>query len=186
MELFSVILIAIGLSMDALAVSVTSGILIKKPRVKDALKLATSFGAFQAIMPLLGWISGIKIYRYISTFDHWLAFFILLLIGVKIIYESLKQESKDESFNPLDFKVLMILSIATSIDALAVSLSLAFLEMDIIGPFLIIGVVTFIICFMGFFIGDKFGHLFENKIKILGGIILIFIGFRILVEHLFF
>ena len=122
MELFSVLLIAIGLSMDALAVSVTSGLIIQNPRVKDALKIASSFGAFQAIMPLIGWLSGIKISRFISSFDHWIAFFILIFIGGKIIYESIKPESKDESFNPLDFRVLMVLSIATSIDALAVGL----------------------------------------------------------------
>ncbi|HGJ66785.1 TPA: manganese efflux pump, partial [bacterium] len=150
-----------------------------------ALKISASFGIFQAIMPLIGWISGIKISNFISSFDHWVAFFILVFLGLKITYETLKSESKEENFNPLDFKVLMALSVATSIDALAVGLSFAFLEMDILVPFLIIGFVTFIICFIGFFVGDKFGHFFENKIKIIGGIILIIIGFRILIEHIF-
>ncbi|KYC53149.1 MAG: hypothetical protein AMQ74_00481 [Candidatus Methanofastidiosum methylothiophilum] len=186
MELISVILIAIGLSMDALAVSVTSGIIIKNPKISDALKISASFGIFQAIMPLIGWISGIKISNFISSFDHWIAFLILVFLGFKIIYETLMSDSKKETFNPLDFQVLMLLSIATSIDALAVGLSFAFLEMDIMGPFLIIGFVTFMICFIGFFIGDKFGHFFENKIKMVGGVILIIIGFRILIEHIFY
>ncbi|NMC60470.1 MAG: manganese efflux pump [Candidatus Methanofastidiosa archaeon] len=183
MELFTILLIAIGLSVDALAVSVTSGLVIKNPKINDALKISASFGIFQAFMPLIGWVSGIKISNLISSFDHWIAFFILVFIGIKTIYETTRSESKEKKFNPLDFKVLMALSIATSIDALAVGLSFAFLEIDIVGPFLIIGFVTFIICFIGFFMGDKFGHLFENKVKVIGGAILIIIGFRILIEH---
>ncbi|KYC45812.1 MAG: hypothetical protein APG12_00792 [Candidatus Methanofastidiosum methylothiophilum] len=184
MEIITILLIAIGLSMDALAVSVTSGLIIHSPQIKDAVKIAGSFGIFQAFMPLLGWISGLKISNLISSFDHWVAFFILIFLGIKIIYETMKKESKKEQFNPLDTQVLLVLSIATSIDALAIGLSFAFLDVNIFLPILIIGFVTFIICFIGFFIGDKFGHFFENKVKLLGGLILILIGFKILFGHL--
>jgi putative Mn2+ efflux pump MntP len=185
MEIITTLLIAIGLSMDALVVSVTSGLIINSPKIKDAIKIAGSFGLFQAFMPMVGWASGLRISNFISSFDHWIAFFILVFLGIKIIYETMKKESKKEQFDPLDNRVLMVLSIATSIDALAIGLSFAFLKVNIILPILIIGFVTFIICFTGFFIGDKFGHFFENKVKLLGGLILIIIGFRILLEHLF-
>ena len=134
-------------------------------------------------MPLIGWFAGSSIDHLISDYDHWIAFGLLLLIGLKMIYESFNQE--DEKISSLGIYVLLMLSIATSIDALAVGISFAFLKSSILTPVIIIGIVTFIMSLCGAFIGYRIGHIFENKMEILGGIILIGIGFNILVEHLF-
>lgn len=171
--------------MDAFAVSITSGLTIKHLRIKHAFRIAFFFGLFQAIMPLIGWLSGLTIKDFVMSVDHWIAFFLLSFIGCKMIYESTKIGSEKIKTNPLNIHILLLLSIATSIDALAVGISFAFLQISIVTPVITIGMVTFILSFIGVFIGDFKGHLFEGKIEILGGIILIGIGIKILIEHLF-
>ncbi len=185
MNLINTIFIAFGLAMDAFAVSITSGLTIKNLKIKHAFRIAFFFGLFQAIMPIIGWFSGLNIKDFIVSIDHWIAFILLSFIGCKMIYESTKIESEEIKTNPLHFHTLLLLSIATSIDALAVGISFAFLQISIITPIIIIGVVTFILSFIGVFIGDVKGHLFQGKIEILGGIILIGIGLKILIEHLY-
>lgn len=185
MDILNIIIIAFGLAMDAFAVSITSGLTIKNLRINYAFRIALLFGLFQAIMPLIGWLSGITIRDFVMNIDHWIAFILLSFIGGKMIYESTRIKSEKITSNPLNIQILLILSIATSIDAFAVGISFAFLQTSIITPIVIIGIVTFILSFIGVFIGDLKGHLFEGKIEIIGGIILIGIGFKILIEHLF-
>ena len=171
--------------MDAFAVSITSGITIQQLKINNALRIAFFFGAFQAIMPLVGWLAGLGLRSLISNVDHWIAFGLLSFIGCKMIYEAVTIQSEEKAINPLNVYVLLMLSIATSIDALAVGVSFAFLNIAIVTPILVIGTITFILSFLGVFIGDRIGHLFENKIEIIGGLILIGIGLKILVEDLF-
>lgn len=170
--------------MDAFAVSVTSGLTIKKLHINNALKIATFFGMFQAIMPVIGWSAGLGFRGFISGVDHWIAFGLLSLIGFKMIFESRAMDSDKKSTDPLNIYTLLILSVATSIDALAVGLSLSLLNISIINPSIIIGVTTFMFSFAGVYIGKRAGHFFEKKIETAGGIILIVIGVKILIEHL--
>ncbi len=184
MEFISILVIAIALAMDAFAISISSGITIDKVKLKHAIKISSFFGLFQGVMPIIGWLGGLNLRDIISEIDHWIAFGLLSIIGCKMIYESIG-DNKENEINPLNIQVLLILSIATSIDALAVGLSFAILDVDIIFPSIVIGIVTFLVSFFGVYLGEKFGHLFEKKAKLAGGIILIFIGIRILIEHLF-
>jgi len=186
MDLFTIILLAVGLAMDAFSVSITRGLTLIKGNIKQAFIIALFFGSFQAFMPVFGWISGIKLAEFIQSVDHLVAFILLSLIGIKMIYESLKKREDEDICALFSLKELLILSIATSIDAFAVGVTFAFLNVSIIEPILIIGFVTFILSFLGFYVGKKVGHMFENKIEILGGLILIGIGLKILLEHLFF
>jgi len=170
--------------MDCFAVSVTSGLTIKKVKVLNALSIAFSFGSFQAIMPIIGWLAGVSIVHFISDFDHWLAFILLCIIGGRMIYESTKLEANENKMDPLNIYMLLMLSIATSIDALAVGLSLSFLRISIVLPSIVIGIVTFVISFFGVYVGGRIGHFFEQKIEMVGGLILIGIGIKILIGHL--
>jgi len=179
----TIILIAIGLAMDSFSASVSRGVAINKATLLiEALKTGFFFGLFQAVMPLIGWFAGVNIIDFISGFDHWIAFGLLFFIGLRMMYESLSRESK-QVVSSSSFKVLLILSVATSIDALAVGLSLSFIEASIITPAIIIGIMTFFLSFLGVFIGKKSSSYFE-KIGVLGGVILIVIGIRILIEHM--
>ena len=184
MDAITIIAIAFGLAMDAFAVSITSGITIKNLKVNNALKIALFFGLFQAIMPLVGWLAGLSLRGFIAEIDHWIAFGLLCIIGFKMIYESSKMEANNKKIDPLNVYVLLMLSIATSIDALAVGLSLSFLNVSIALPAIIIGVVTFLLSIFGVYFGNRFGHYFERKIEIIGGLILIGIGVKILIDHL--
>jgi len=177
------ILIALGLAMDSFSVSITRGLTNTQTRMSiEALKVAFFFGLFQGIMPVMGWLAGVSIIDFISGFDHWIVFGLLTFIGLRMIYESTTAESK-KMVSSSSFSVLIMLSIATSIDALAVGLSLSFLEVSIITPAIIIGIITFSLSFLGVYIGKKFGGFFE-KIGVLGGVILIVIGIKILIEHM--
>ncbi len=179
----TIILIAVALAIDSFSVSITRGFTSTKNRMAiEALKTGFFFGAFQAIMPIMGWLAGLSIMNLISGFDHWIAFGLLALVGIRMIYESLTLGSRKIASSS-SLKVLVILSIATSIDALAVGLSLSFLETSITEPAIIIGIITFLLSFIGVYIGRKMGNYFE-KIGVIGGIILISIGVRILIEHL--
>jgi len=170
--------------MDAFAVSISSGITIKNPRIEQALKIAIFFGAFQAIMPVIGWLAGLGLRGLIAQVDHWIAFGLLFLIGCRMIYESTKARSDRKMLNPLGIGVLLLLSVATSIDALAAGVSLALLKISILLPVIIIGIVTLLLSFLGVFVGDRSGHVFQSKAEFVGGLVLIGIGTKILVEHL--
>jgi len=179
----AVILIALGLAMDAFAVSVASGITIKRQRLKSAFKFGMFFGSFQMIMPVAGWLAGVNIQGAIAGIDHWIAFVLLAFIGCRMVYGSFKLKEKEEAVTH-GLKVMLLLSLATSIDAFAVGLSFAFLEISIVAPVVVIGIITFALSFIGIFIGNTIGHFFEKKLEALGGLILIGIGIKILLEHL--
>jgi putative Mn2+ efflux pump MntP len=183
MDIATVLLIAFGLAMDAFSVSITSGITTRKIRHSDILKMSLSFGVFQMVMPVIGWLAGSSLRTYISNVDHWVAFGLLAFVGVKMIWESVKGEAR--MTNPFDNKTLLLLSISTSIDALAVGVSFSFLDVSILFPVLIIGVITFLLSSTGILMGNGLRHFFENiKIELLGGLILIGIGIKILIEHI--
>jgi putative Mn2+ efflux pump MntP len=184
MDFISIIFLAVGLAMDAFSVSITRGLTLKC-NIKHALVIAIFFGGFQALMPVVGWVSGIQLQNVISTLAPWIAFLLLLGIGLKMIYESLFAKEEDVC-KVFSLRELLILSIATSIDAFAVGVTFAILNTAILIPVVVIGLVTFILSFIGVYIGKNVGHLFENKIEILGGLILIAIGFKILLENMVF
>jgi len=184
MNVLSIVLIAIGLAMDAFAVSITTGIVLRKNMLKNSLIIAGYFGFFQALMPLIGWFVGLQFKEYIEKIDHWIAFLLLGFIGFKMIYEAVKERGEqEEAIDPLNKKTLLFLAIATSIDALVVGVSFAFLEVSIASSIIIIGIITFIICFIGVYLGKKFGQLFKSKAELFGGALLVLIGFKILIEH---
>lgn len=185
MGIIELILIGVGLAMDAFAVSICKGLSMKKMNYRHAFVIALFFGGFQAIMPFIGWFVGSRFSAYIQTFDHWIAFVLLTLIGGKMIIDAVKEKEQEiiEIEEALDLKELFLLAIATSIDALAVGVTFAFLEVAIIPAISIIGIITFVISFAGVMIGNLFGSRFKNKAEIAGGIILILIGLKILLEH---
>lgn len=188
MALFiEIFLIGVGLAMDAFAVSICKGLTMKKVRKKYVILIALFFGGFQAFMPLLGWALGKNFEAYITSFDHWIAFILLAIIGGKMLIDGFHgDEEEEEQFSEfqLDLKELLMLAIATSIDALAVGITFAFLNYPIMECITIIGCTTFIISFVGVYIGHFFGSKYEHKAEIIGGIILIIIGLKILFEHI--
>ena len=182
-EYLTVSLIAVGLAMDCFAVSLCKGLATKAKRAKTALIMAFSFGLFQAVMPLVGFAAGTYLLDDISGYDHWIAFGLLGGVGCKMLWEYFRGE-KTESCDSLGSRELLILSVATSIDALAVGLSFAFLKMPILFAAVIIGVVSFLFSLTGFFLGKKAGERFGGYAEIAGGLILVGIGVKILSEHL--
>lgn len=174
------ILLAFALSLDAFAVSVTSGVTIKNLKIRNAFKIAAFFGGFQALMPVVGYLAGKSVNEYIKDYDHWIAFGLLVFIGVKMIWEAFKIEECELDKDCLNSATLLLLAIATSIDALGVGLIFSSMAGSIVFPVILIGLITFIVCFAGVYIGDKIGSFFENKIEIVGGVILIGIGIRLL------
>jgi putative Mn2+ efflux pump MntP len=184
MDLVTIVLIAVGLAMDAFAVSIAKGIVIKRKRRNSALLLASFFGGFQMLMPVIGYFAAIGFRGIISGVDHWVAFSLLSVIGLKMIYDSTRKEDGKQEAS-LKLYSAAILALATSIDALMVGLSFAFLQTSIAEPILAIGVVAFSLSLVGFFFGCGLGRVFGNRIKIAGGLILIAIGLRMLLEHLF-
>ena len=186
MSLFiEIFLIGVGLSMDAFAVSICKGLSMQKVKKRDVFIIALFFGGFQALMPFIGWFLGRGFESYITSIDHWIAFILLGLIGINMIKEALDDEIEcvDDTLRIGD---LIMLSIATSIDALAVGITFAFFKVSILSAISIIGIITFILCVIGVKIGNVFGEKYKSKAEIIGGIILILIGFKILIEHLFF
>ena len=187
MDIVSLFFIAVGLAMDAFSVAVTDGITLRRVRIRDALLVGVFFGGFQFVMPCIGWLLGSTFSSYIQQCDHWIAFVLLAFIGGKMIYEALKPgEDTGAVRNPLDLKVLTLLAIATSIDALAVGVTFATMHVSLLSAACVIGVVAFVFSAVGLFIGNKFGNLFGNQAEIIGGVVLIGIGLKILIEHLFF
>jgi len=182
MTIIAIIFIALGLAMDAFAVSISSGAVSKKMQVKHAFLIAGFFGFFQAIMPLFGWLLANFAGHFLERFGHWIAFVLLVFIGAKMIYESFKMSDERDS-NPLNIYVLFVMAIATSIDAFAVGITLSALKVQVLLPILIIGGITFGFSFVGTYIGKLFGHIFESKVEVFGGVILILIGIKVLVTH---
>ncbi len=183
MKIFEIMLIGIGLAMDAFAVCICKGLSMKKMNWKNAIIIALYFGTFQALMPILGYVLGSAFTGIVESVDHWIAFILLALIGKNMIKESLNDEEEKRNDN-VDFNTMILLAIATSIDALAVGITFAFLETNIYHAVTIIGLITFFICLVGVKIGNKFGDKFQNKAELMGGTILILIGLKILLEHL--
>lgn len=182
------LLLGVGLAMDAFAVSICKGLATRKVNKKQAVIIALFFGGFQAIMPVIGWLLCKGFQTYIEAFDHWIAFALLAFIGMKMIIETLSEKEEDivvEKMDPpLDMKEMFMLAIATSIDALAVGISLAALDRPIVESATIIGVVTFIISIVGVYIGNFFGNRYKKRAELAGGIILVLIGVKILCEHM--
>ncbi|MFH0893533.1 MAG: manganese efflux pump MntP family protein [Bacteroidota bacterium] len=186
MGYLTIFFIALGLSMDAFAVSLCSGIGAKKNKFKTAITLASFFGFFQAAMPLIGWAAGYYFKDYITEADHWIAFVLLAFIGGKMLLESFKNKGCQPARNTTKITVVLGLAIATSIDAMAAGLSFALLEIPLFHAVGIIGIVTFIVSFAGVYIGGRTFRLLGKKAEMAGGIVLIAIGIKILLEHLLF
>jgi putative Mn2+ efflux pump MntP len=186
MGYFEIFLTGIGLAMDAFAVSICKG--IKMPKLKKAriVIIAIFFGGFQMLMPLIGWLLGNQLVNYISAFDHWIAFALLAFIGGKMAIESFKDDDDCECGcgcdEKLDIKELFLLAIATSIDALAVGITFSMYDINIVSSIGIIGAVTFVLCALGVVIGNKFGAKFKSKAELAGGLVLIGIGIKLLIE----
>lgn len=183
MGVAEVLLIGVGLAMGAFAVSVCKGLSMKKLDWKKAIIIALYFGVFQALMPAIGYFLGATFQSLVTNIDHWIAFILLALIGGNMIKESFGGESENCN-DKVDFKTMVVLAIATSIDALAVGITFAFLKTNVLSAISIIGVVTFFICLIGVKIGNKFGCKYESKAEFVGGLILILMGIKILIEHL--
>lgn len=183
MSVLEILLISIGLAMDAFAVSICKGMSMKKMDWKKAIIISAYFGFFQMLMPIIGYLLGYSFSDLVKNIDHWIAFGLLSFIGIKMILESMEKEQNNN--DNIDFKTMLGLSIATSIDALAIGITYAFLKPEnSILAFLVIGIITFILSVLGVKIGNKFGDKFGNKAELAGGIILIMIGAKILIEHL--
>lgn len=177
--------IAVGLSADAFAVSLCKGLCMKKLNFRHALIIALFFGAFQAAMPVIGWAAGIRFKSYIENYDHWVALTLLAFIGLKMIWEAFQKEKEESACEVrLNYRELLILAVATSIDALAVGFSFAILQVKIFFPVVIIGMTTFLLSFCGVCIGHRFGMKFKRSAEIAGGLVLILIGVKILLDHL--
>lgn len=183
MDLLTLFLTAVGLSMDAFAVSVCKGLATPKYKIKYSVVCGAWFGGFQALMPFIGWLLGIGFRNYITSFDHWIAFILLAVIGFSMIKEGLSCNGKnaDPSFG---VKAMLLLAVATSIDALAIGVTFAFLAVNIAAAVIFIGVCTFLISAAGVKVGSVFGTKYKSKAEIAGGVILAAIGIKTLVEHL--
>lgn len=193
MRIYELLIIGISLAMDAFAVSMCRGLEMRKFNAKHAGIIALFFGGFQALMPVIGYYAGTLFEQYITAVDHWIAFGLLSFLGGKMIFDGIKEiveekkrdkDSEPEYVDKLNVKKLLLMAIATSIDALAVGITFAFLKTNIWVAVSIIGVITFALCFLGVFIGNKVGIKFKNPATIAGGVVLILIGVKILLEHL--
>ena len=184
MKILEILLIGISLSMDAFAVSICKGFSISKINLKKSTLVGLYFGIFQALMPAIGYFLGSVFANFIISIDHWVAFILLFLIGSNMIIEALKSNGENNLNSSLDFKSMLILAIATSIDALAIGITFAFLNVNLILAITLIGFTTFLISIIGVNIGHKFGSKYGKNSGILGGIVLIIIGLKILLEHL--
>jgi putative Mn2+ efflux pump MntP len=185
LDFFSILIIAVGLGMDALSVAIGIGAASRRLTPGPVLRLACSFGLFQFAMPLAGWLAGRTVADHISRYDHWVAFLLLALVGGNMIRESFRHEKKDTHRNdPTRGITLLLLSVATSIDALAVGLSLAFLKAPILHAGIVIGIVCFLMTAGGMMFGRKLGELFGKKAEFIGGLVLLGIGIKILVDHI--
>ena len=185
MGILEIALIAVALSMDAFAVSITLGLTAEKLKIRETLFPGIYFGLFQTFMPFIGYFAGMRFANKIQNMDHWISFALLAFIGVRMIKESFSKNDKKISKNTFQFTKMMLLATATSIDALAVGIALSFFEINIFNASIIIGLTTFCISVAGVKIGSIFGTRFKSKDEFIGGAVLIIIGFKILIEHLF-
>lgn len=198
MTLTEIVLLAVSLAMDAFAVSISNGLILPKVRKRDAAKFGCFFGFFQFMMPLIGYILGAGFARYITSIDHWIAFILLALIGGNMIKESFGDDEDEKSKDDiLSLKNLFLLAVATSIDALAVGVTFAFISGTVVVPglserinimlaFILIGIITFFISYVGVMLGKKLGLMFKSYAERVGGLVLVAIGLKILIQHLFF
>lgn len=184
MDFPTTLLIAVGLSLDALAVSLCSGLALPNVSASQALRMASFFGGSQALMPVLGWLAGRGLVEHIARFDHWVAFGLLAAVGGKMLFEGLRRNSCETRPDPFRLGTLCVLALATSIDALAVGMSFSMLAMSIVLPVAIIGGVTFALSLGGVYVGRRFGDVLGNRVQAAGGVILVGIGVKILAEHL--
>ena len=184
MSLITVFFIAVGLGVDAFSVAIGIGATHGKKSWTPVLRLAAAFGLFQFAMPIAGWLAGLTVVDIIASFDHWIAFALLALVGGKMITEGFEKEKEEEKADPTRGWPLLMLSVATSIDALAVGFSFSLLKMDILVPALMIGAVCFVMTVTGMIFGKALAKLFGRKVEIFGGIVLIAIGIKILIDHL--
>ena len=185
MSVIELFVLALGLSMDAFAVSICKGLSVPKLQAKHCLICGVYFGGFQALMPLIGWALGIRFQSMITNIDHWIAFVLLAVIGANMIKESFSKEEECPDAS-LGFKTMLTLAVATSIDALAVGVTFAFLRVEIGPAVSCIGVITFLLSAAGVYIGGAFGDRFQGKAELAGGVILVLMGSKILLEHLGF
>lgn len=186
MSVLSVFFIGVSLSMDACAVSVAKGMCIRGNRFRCALTLAFWFGLFQALMPLAGWLGGSLFESFIQSIDHWIAFLLLGIIGFNMVREARSKDQRDEAVQDLTLPHVLFLAVATSIDALAIGITFAFLRVNIWSSIAIIGLTTFVLSFVAVYLGSRLGDMLKRYAGIFGGVILMLIGVKILIEHLFF
>lgn len=186
MSIIEIALIGVGLAMDAFAVSICKGLAMRRMNYKKAIIIAALFGVFQALMPALGYVLGTTFANKIAAIDHWIAFILLALIGANMIKEALSSDDDECQDDSLRLGDLIMLSIATSIDALAVGITFAFFNVSLLLSVSMIGIITFIICVIGVKVGNVFGEKYKSKAELAGGLILIVMGAKILIDHLFF
>lgn len=186
MSIIEIALIGVGLAMDAFAVSICKGLAMRRLNYKKAIIIAAFFGVFQALMPALGYVLGTTFANKIAAIDHWIAFILLALIGANMIKEALSSDDDECQDDSLRLGDLIMLSIATSIDALAVGITFAFFNVSLLLSVSMIGIITFIICVIGVKVGNVFGEKYKSKAELAGGLILIVMGAKILIDHLFF
>ena len=186
MSIIEIALIGVGLAMDAFAVSICKGLAMRRMNYKKAIIIAAIFGVFQALMPALGYVLGTTFANKIAAIDHWIAFILLALIGANMIKEALSSDDDECQDDSLRLGDLIMLSIATSIDALAVGITFAFFNVSLLLSVSMIGIITFIICVIGVKVGNVFGEKYKSKAELAGGLILIVMGAKILIDHLFF
>lgn len=188
MTILEIIILSISLAMDCFTVSIACGTIIKNYKWRNIFSIALSFGIFQALMPLLGWFLSNGFQKYIESFDHWIAFGLLAFIGIRMVIESFKKDDDDKSIDPMNYKVTLTLSVATSVDALAVGISFALINMNsiksILFPITMIGFVSFLMSIIGYIIGVTFGRKYNFRMELWGGLLLIIIGIKILFEHI--
>ena len=184
MTTWTLLLIALGVSADAFAVALGKGLSLRTLRVRDALTVALVCGGFQALMPVIGWLLGTGLERWITTFDHWIAFGLLAAIGAKMIWEAFQADDAAAPESGLRWRELLVLGVATSIDALAVGISLAVLDVDLLAAAATIGAVTAAVCFAGVYVGHRVGLALRRPAEVAGGLLLIVIGASILIDHL--
>jgi putative Mn2+ efflux pump MntP len=184
LALWSIFLIALGLSADAFAVALGKGLHMRALNYRNAFLIALTFGVFQGVMPVLGWLLGTGLQQYIARIDHWIAFGLLAIIGGKMLFDAFSKEKDEPDEDRIKVRELLLLGVATSIDALAVGISFAFLDVSIVEASITIGVATLVLSFAGVLIGHRVGTKFRGPAEIAGGIILIGIGVKILVDHL--
>jgi putative Mn2+ efflux pump MntP len=183
-EIVTIVLLAVGLAMDAFAVSIVTGSVYRDLHIKHAVRMALFFGGFQAAMPVVGSLAGLALKERVAAYEHWIAFVLLAFVGAKMIFEASEIKQAEKTRDPSNLLILLTFSVATSIDALAVGFTLSLLVTPLVLAVAVIGLIMFGLSYVGVAVGKRFGHFFESRMEVLGGLILIGIGVRILITHL--